>query len=321
MKDPLRIVFFGTPEIAVTSLRSLLEAGFHVVAVVTAADSPAGRGLVLKSSPVKEYALSRGLPVLQPENLKDPSFLGLLREFRPDLQVVVAFRILPREVFTLPPQGSFNLHASLLPDYRGAAPINRAIMNGEKETGVTTFFLDDSVDTGKIIFREKTYIGPDETAGELHDRLMHIGAELVVRTVRAVEAGGLTEISQESLTGPGNILHRAPKIHREDCRIDWNRSVGDLHNMIRGLSPYPGAFTTITDLAGKPLQLKIFRTWPETGNPEMPAGSFVSDGQSFLKISALDGYLNLLEVQLEGRKAMETAGFLRGFGRVFTQNP
>jgi methionyl-tRNA formyltransferase len=317
MKDRLRIVFYGTPEFAVASLEALVKSGNSVVAVVTAPDKPAGRGLQMKQSPVKEYALLHDLPILQPENLKDDSFLKELKEINPDLQVVVAFRILPREVWSLPLLGTFNLHSSLLPDYRGAAPINWAVINGEKETGVTTFFLEDTVDTGNIIYQEKTVITPYETAGELHDRLKILGAELVVRTTGTIISGTVSQISQQDLTGTRRPIHRAPKIHKEDCRINWKNNVLPVYNLIRGMSPYPGAFTEIT-AGGQSLYLKIFRTGMEISQHDMEPGSYLTDHRTFMKIAAYDGYLNLLELQLSGRRPMGISQFLRGFGKVFS---
>ena len=317
MKDRLRIVFFGTPEFAVASLDALVNSDNDVAAVVTAPDKPAGRGLQMNQSAVKEYALKHGLRVLQPDDLSGSSFVDELKQINADLQVVVAFRILPREVWSLPPYGTFNLHSSLLPDYRGAAPINRVVINGEKMTGVTTFFLEDKVDTGNIIYQEKTLIGPDETAGSLHDRLMVIGAELVIKTTDAIRAGTARQVSQHELTLPDRTLHRAPKIHKEDCRINWQEDIRSVYNRVRGLSPYPGAFTEIRP-GGQSLYLKIFRAEPEFTRPVSEPGSWQTDTKIFMKIAAYDGYLNLLEVQLSGRRPMGIAEFLRGFGKVFS---
>ncbi|MCX6305972.1 MAG: methionyl-tRNA formyltransferase [Bacteroidetes bacterium] len=314
-----RIVFFGTPDFAVASLGQLLRAGFSVVAVVTAPDKQAGRGLKEKASPVKEFALQHGIQVLQPVNMKDPVFLEQLSACRPDLQIVIAFRMMPRQVWALPPMGTFNLHASLLPQYRGAAPINRAIMNGEVESGVTTFFLNEQIDTGKILLAEKVEIGPDETAGELHDRLMKTGAALVLKTVEKIVSGEIDEIHQDSLISADSILKQAPKIFREDCRIDWNQDVCTIHNFIRGLSPHPGAYA-ILDLAdGGPLQLKIFRAVPEQTDQHGSPGEFFTDGKSYLKVGAKNGFMHLHELQLQGRKVMNTGDFLRGFGRIFPE--
>jgi len=312
-----RIIFFGTPDCAVASLERLLAAGFQVVAVVTAPDKPAGRGLLEKISPVKACALQHGIPVLQPLNLKDPRFHVQLRSLNPDLQIVIAFRMMPRQVWALPPLGTFNLHASLLPQYRGAAPINHAIINGERETGVTTFFLNEHIDTGKIILTEKVAIGPEETAGELHDRLMKTGAGVVLKTVEQIVSGNAGEILQESLIADPASLKAAPRIFREDCRIDWNRDVGTIHNFIRGLSPHPGAFTTLDIASGEKQILKIFRVVPEPMDPPCSPGEFLTDGKSFLNVGAKNGIIHLAELQLQGRKVMNTGDFLRGFGRIF----
>jgi methionyl-tRNA formyltransferase len=314
-----RIVFFGTPDFAVTSLEQLVSAGFSVVAAVTAPDKPAGRGLKDKVSPVKEFALENGIPVLQPLNMKAPEFLDQLRSFQPDLQIVIAFRMMPREVWTLPSMGTFNLHASLLPQYRGAAPINRAVMNGEHETGVTTFFINEQIDTGKILFSEKLAIGPDETAGELHDRLMHAGASLVLKTVQRITAGPIDAAGQESMISDTAVLKQAPKIFKEDCRIDWNKDVLAIHHFIRGLSPHPGAFTEILMPDGKMQILKIYRARPEQNDSISLPGKFYSDGKTYLKVGAKNGFIHLEEVQLSGRKVMNSGDFLRGFGRIFPE--
>lgn len=317
MKNRLRIIFFGTPEFAVASLKCLAKGDDCISAVVTAPDKHAGRGLQLKHSSVKEYALKNNIPFLQPVNLKDESFLQELKNIKPDIQVVVAFRILPREVWSLPSLGTFNLHSSLLPDYRGAAPINWVLINGEKETGITTFFLEDSVDTGNIIFQEKTSIAADETAGELHDRLKIMGAELVVKTTDTIKAGTAHQISQHDLAGSEQVLHRAPKIYKEDCHINWRNNVLHIYNLIRGLSPHPGAFTEL-DSGGQSYYLKIFRADAEYNLPTIDPGCFLTDHKSFFKIAANDGYLNLREIQLSGRRPMRIIEFLRGFGKVFT---
>lgn len=320
MPDFPRIVFFGTPDFAVASLEQLVHHGFSVVAVVTAPDKPSGRGLKQTASPVKEFALAREIPLLQPLNMKDPGFLAQLQAFRPDLQIVIAFRMMPKLVWALPPLGTFNLHASLLPQYRGAAPINRAIIGGEHETGVTTFFLNDQIDTGKILLSESVAIGPDETAGELHDRLMIIGAGVVVKTVEQVIRGEVTGVSQATLVTHPDLLKQAPKIFKEDCRIDWNQDVVTIHNLIRGLSPYPGAFTEVRFADGGMQPLKIFRSQPEqTDAPTVP-GKFFTDGRTYLNVEAKNGFIQLLELQLPGRKAMNSGDFLRGFGRLFPES-
>ena len=298
-----RIVFLGTPDFAVESLKALLQAGYNVVGVVTAPDKRAGRGQKLSESAVKQYAQEQGLPILQPIKLKDPEFIAQLSALKPDLQVVVAFRMLPETVWNLPPQGTVNVHGSLLPKYRGAAPINWAILNGEKETGVSTFKLKHEIDTGDILLQEKMPIGPNETAGELHDRMKVEGAQLLVKTLQEL-ANGTLKASQQQLNS--DIKH-APKLFKTDCEIDWNNTSEQIHNQIRGLSPYPTAFTVLGDKT-----LKIFSAEIEPGKPEIPAGTFSSDHKSYLKFAATDGYLSLKEMQLEGKKKMGIEEFLRG---------
>jgi methionyl-tRNA formyltransferase len=313
-----RIVFFGTPDFAVASLNILIENGHNVVGVVTAPDKPSGRGKQLSSSPVKDYALSHNLPLLQPLNLRDAAFLVQLKDLAPELQVVVAFRMLPRDVWQLPPLGTFNLHASLLPQYRGAAPINWAIINGEKETGVTTFFIDEAIDTGKVIFSETVPITENESAGELHDRLMKIGAELVLKTVDSVSTPSLLLTDQRQLIADGVTLQLAPKISKGDCLIPWSRGVIDIHNFIRGMSPYPGAFTYVKDKSGNDHYLKIFKTIPETKNAGIRPGEVETDGKSYFRIAGTDGFLTIMEVQPAGRKIMTIVEFLNGFGKYFS---
>ncbi|MEI6883894.1 MAG: methionyl-tRNA formyltransferase [Bacteroidota bacterium] len=310
-----RIIFYGTPEIAKESLKAVVDCGYQVVAVVTAPDRPAGRGMKMRASKVKEYALEQGLKVLQPEKLSDPVFFEELRKFKPDLQVVVAFRMMPRSIWTLPPKGTFNLHASLLPQYRGAAPINWAVINGEAETGLTTFFLRDKVDTGDIIFREPMSIGPDETAGELHDRMKIQGAQLVIKTIEAVFSGKINPQDQSRFANHDSPLKPAPKIYTDTCRIDWNMPSAYIYNKIRGLSPLPGAFTEITLKDGSKSVLKIFRAGIELQKTSEEPGSVLTDGRSSLRISAPDGYVNIYELQIAGRKPMKTDEFLRGFGK------
>jgi len=294
----------GTPEFAVASLDAILRAGYNVVAVITAQDKPAGRSMQLAESAVKKYAREKGLPILQPEKLKAPAFLDELRSFAADLQVVVAFRMLPEVVWNMPPMGTVNLHGSLLPQYRGAAPINWAIINGEPETGVTTFKLQHDIDTGNILLQEKFPIGPDETAGELHDRMKGIGARLLVRTIAGLTAGTLTATPQEN---PPNLRH-APKIFTETCRIDWTAPTPTIYNLIRGLSPFPAAFT---ELDGK--LLKIFRAEKDPTPPTLPPGQPDTDQKSYLRFAATDGYIRVTELQLEGKKRMRIEDFLRGW--------
>lgn len=313
----LRIVFMGTPEFAVASLDILVKNNYNIVGVITVPDKPAGRGQQVQQSAVKKYALEKNLPVLQPEKLKAASFLEELKALNADLQIVVAFRMLPEVVWSMPRLGTFNLHGSLLPQYRGAAPINRAVMNGEKETGVTTFFLQQEIDTGRIIFRERTAIGENETAGEVHDRLMMIGAELVLKTVQAIDSNNFPAVYQAEFIANGEKEKHAPKIFREDCKIDWSRSLDEIHDMIRGLSPYPAAFTTFTAPGenGKTTEhaVKLFRTSKEHSSPSSAAGSLSSDGKTFLKVAVKDGFLRIEELQLAGKKRMTISEFLRGF--------
>ena len=299
----MKIVFMGTPDFAVASLDALVQANFDIVAVVTAPDKPAGRGQKLNESAVKKYAIEKSIPVLQPEKLKNPEFLEALKSYQADLQVVVAFRMLPEVVWNMPSKGTINLHGSLLPQYRGAAPINHAIINGEKESGVTTFFLTHEIDTGDIILSDRTPIGDDETAGELHDKLMVIGANLLVKTVTAIAEGNVSEQPQPK----SDELKHAPKIFKEDCKIDWNNSTIKIHNLIRGLSPYPTAFTLLNDKT-----LKIFKAEPEHTEPAIAAGGFLTDNKTYLKFATKDGFIKLLDIQFEGKKRMLIADFLRG---------
>jgi methionyl-tRNA formyltransferase len=302
----MRIIFMGTPQFAVASLDALIKAGCDVIAVVTAPDKPAGRGQKLNESAVKQYAIENGLKVLQPEKLKNPEFLDELRSLHVDLQVVVAFRMLPEAVWNMPPKGTINLHASLLPQYRGAAPINWAIINGEKESGVTTFFLKHEIDTGDILFTEKVTLTGHETAGDLHDRLMNKGAGLLVKTVKGVESGRYNEHPQSALL-EGMELKHAPKIFKEDCLIDWLQPAESIYNKIRGLSPYPTAYTMLNDKI-----LKVFGATYEIAEPGLQPGGFLTDNKTHLKFASQDGYVYLTDVQLEGKKQMDIAQFLRG---------
>jgi methionyl-tRNA formyltransferase len=309
------IVFMGTPGFAVESLKAILNAGYTIRGVVTAPDKPAGRGLQLRATPVKEFALKNGLSILQPEKLKDPDFLQALRAWDAGIQVVVAFRMLPEEVWNMPPLGTFNLHASLLPQYRGAAPINWAIMNGETRTGVTTFFLNHEIDKGSVIYQEETHIGPEETAGDVHDRLMYLGAKLVIRTLKDVISGEAGSIEQQQMAKAG-ALHPAPKIFRNDCRIDWNRNATSLHNFIRGLSPYPTAWSELVNSSGDPLVVRIFKSRPGKAVFREKPGTLVTDNRDFLSVVTGNGILNILQIQLEGKKQMDITEFLRGFPLV-----
>ncbi len=303
MKQSLRILFMGTPEFAVESLKALVESGKNIVAVITAPDKPAGRGQKLKASPVKEYALSVNVPVLQPTNLKSEEFLSELAGYNADLQVVVAFRMLPEVVWAMPRLGTFNLHASLLPQYRGAAPIHWAIINGEKKTGVTTFFLKHEIDTGQIIFQEEEPIRTDDTVGDLYQRLMDRGAKLVVKTVNAIEEGEYPQVPQNE-TGP---LKAAPKIFRETCEINWHQNTDDVHNFIRGLSPFPGAWTRIQNAT-----VKILKAHPHQMNQAFSPGKLFTDNESFLRIGTNDGFIEVDSLQWEGKRRMEITDFLRG---------
>jgi methionyl-tRNA formyltransferase len=302
----MRIVFMGTPQFAVTSLDALITAGCDIVAVVTAPDKPAGRGQKLNESAVKQYALLNNIKVLQPEKLKSPEFLDELKSLHADLQVVVAFRMLPEVVWSMPPKGTINLHASLLPQYRGAAPINWVLINGEKESGVTTFFLKQEIDTGDILFTEKVTLTGHETAGELHDRLMNKGAGLLVKTVKGVESGRFNEHPQSQLL-EGVELKHAPKIFKEDCLIDWNQSAESIYNKIRGLSPIPTAYTFLNDKI-----LKVYQAEYEVTKTTQQPGSFLTDGKTYLKFAAADGLVSVTDVQLEGKKQMDIQQFLRG---------
>jgi len=303
----------GTPEFAVSSLQKLYEAGYDIAAVVTAPDKPAGRGMQLTQSAVKKYAVEKNLKVLQPEKLKSPAFIDELQSLKADVQVVVAFRMLPEIVWNMPPMGTINLHGSLLPQYRGAAPINWAIINGEKETGVTTFKLQHEIDTGNILLQEKIKIEEDETAGSLHDKMMEVGAELLLKTIIELEKGYLKEIEQRSALSlvPSAPLRHAPKIFTETCEIDWNKPVEEIYNLIRGLSPYPAAFTFLN---GK--KLKIFASQKEIRNDVGEPGKYVTDRKMFLKFAAADGFISVSEIQLEGKKRMKIDEFLRGWREV-----
>ncbi len=311
----LRIVYMGTPDFAVAPLEKLLDNGYDVVAVITAPDKAAGRGKKIRYSAIKQYILDRypDIPLLQPENLKDPAFVEALQKCKPDLQVVVAFRMLPEVVWRIPRLGTFNLHASLLPQYRGAAPINHVIIQGEKETGLTTFLIDDQIDTGNILLQQKTAIAEDETAGELHDRLMLMGSSLVSETVAQLASGHLKPKTQELYIKNGEVLKKAPKIFKEDCRVDWKQSGSVVNNLIRGLSPYPTAITFIEQSDKKKVLCKIFRaSFEEQDVSELP-GSFQTDGKTFLKVAVGNGYIQIHSIQQEGKRRMSIRDFLAGF--------
>jgi methionyl-tRNA formyltransferase len=301
----MRIIFMGTPDFAVASLKALLNAGQNIVAVITAPDKPAGRGQKLNESAVKRFATENNLNVLQPEKLKNPEFLQQLQELNADLQVVVAFRMLPEAVWAMPKYGTINLHASLLPQYRGAAPINWAIINGEKESGVTTFFLKHEIDTGDVLFSEKVAITDDMTAGDLHDALMETGAGLLTKTVAAIANNNYKEKPQSAFDEKD--LKHAPKIFKEDCKIDWDNSNDRIYNLIRGLSPHPTAYTSFLDKG-----LKIYKAEQENIKPNIAPGEFVSDGKTSLKFATQDGFISVKEIQQEGKKKMLIEDFLRG---------
>jgi methionyl-tRNA formyltransferase len=302
-----RIVFMGTPSFAVASLKALLDAKMNVVGVVTAPDKPAGRGMQLQQSAVKQFALEHQLPIAQPEKLKSPEFFAQIQAWQPDIQIVVAFRMLPESIWSLPPMGTLNVHGSLLPKYRGAAPINWAIINGEKETGVTTFRLQHAIDTGDILLQERIPISPDMTAGELHDTMMEVGAQTLVKTLHELIAGTIQSKPQEETLA---ILH-APKIFTKDCQIDWQQPVAQIHNLIRGLAPFPGALTKVD---GK--IVKLFITSIVYENPKEPVGSFVTDGKTYARFACSDGYIQLNDIQWEGKKRMPIADFLRGYKKA-----
>lgn len=310
-KQDLRIIYMGTPDFAVSPLKALIDNGFNIVAVVTGADKPQGRGRKIIPTPVKEFAVEQGIPVLQPEKLKDPAFVEQLRSYKADLQIVVAFRMLPEIVWAMPKLGTFNLHAALLPQYRGAAPINWAVINGEKMTGVTTFFIDKDIDTGRIMLQREVPITDSDNCGTIHDKLMETGSELVVETVERLLKNDMKPIEQESLIKPGTTLKHAPKIFKEDCRLDFNKDATTIRNLIRGLSPYPAAFTTIK-VKGKEMSLKVFAANVETTDNHPAPGSLETDNKNFLKISCQNGWLYPTDVQLEGKKRMKIVEFLRG---------
>lgn len=310
----MKIVFFGTPEFASYQLRRVIDEGYEVAAVVTAPDKPSGRGLKLNISDVKKEALESDIPVFQPLSLKDPSFITELNRIDADLYIVVAFRMMPKEVWSLPKYGTFNLHASLLPDYRGAAPINWAIINGEKESGVTTFMIDENIDTGAILLQKSISIDSGETAGTLHDKLMISGADLVIETIRQIEKGEIKTHPQHTMQGE---LKSAPKLTRELGRIEWTRTAKEIDALIRGLSPYPAAYSRLCS-NGKTIDLKIFGALQESGHSPAASetGTILSDGKNFLKVRCSDGYISLTDIQVAGKKRMKIKEFLVGFREV-----
>ena len=319
--EKLRIVYLGTPDFAVEPLRRLLEnqracceCGYEVVGVVTMPDKMINkRGNQLLMSPVKQFAVAENLPILQPESLKDEAFLDALREWRADLQIVVAFRMLPESVWNMPRLGTFNLHASLLPQYRGAAPINWAIINGDKETGVTTFFLKHEIDTGDVIYRDVVAIDEKDNAGTLHDKLMIQGGDTVLRTVEAIVRGEATAVEQTEMYDNECDLRPAPKIFRETCRIDWGKSASQVYDFVRGMSPYPAAWCELADAQNKEVALKVYEVEKELSAHNKPCGTLLTDGKTFVKVAVEGGYISLVEVQLAGKKRMPVADLLRGF--------
>ena len=312
----LRIVFMGTPDFAVASLKELVEGAYNVVGVITAPDKPAGRGKKLHESAVKKYADENNLKVLQPEKLKNPDFLAELQSLNADLQVVVAFRMLPEVVWNMPVLGTFNLHGSLLPKYRGAAPLNWAVINGETKTGVTTFLLDYKIDKGKIIFKKETPIGENETVGDVHDRFMGIGAKLVVETIDAIAEGNIQLIPQNELLDETEIKH-APKIFKEDCRIDWTKETETVRNLIRGLSPYPAAWTNLVHQKnGEEILTKVFFAQKVSSEKTAEPGSIETDGKTFLKVACKNGWLQITDLQIAGKKRMKADEFIRGFQQI-----
>nr|CRY94471.1 hypothetical protein [uncultured prokaryote] len=312
-KKDLRIVYMGTPEFAVESLKRLVEGGYNVVGVITMPDKPVGRhGSVLQPSPVKQYALSQGLNILQPEKLKDETFVETLRALKADLQIVVAFRMLPEVVWNMPPMGTFNLHASLLPQYRGAAPINWAVINGDTETGITTFFLKHEIDTGEIIDQVRVPIADTDNVEVVYNRLMMLGGDLVLKTVDAILEGNIVTTPQEKLVDEAD-LRPAPKIFKETCRIDWNKGVKKVYDFIRGLSPYPAAWTELHQGDAAPVTLKVYESAKIFEAHDLPVGSIVTDQKSYFRVAVPDGYVDILSLQLAGKKRMEVADFLRGF--------
>ena len=314
-KTDLKIVFMGTPEFAVESLQTLVEGGYNVVAVVTQPDKPVGRhGSVLKASPVKEYAMSQGLPVLQPEKMKDPLFVEQLRSYHADLQVVVAFRMLPEVVWSMPRYGTFNVHAALLPQYRGAAPINWAVINGETKTGVTTFFLDHDIDTGRIIMKREFDIPDDADVEYVYDGLMHLGAEICTATVDAVidTDGNVPSVAQDE----NETLHPAPKIFKDTCRIDWSMTAKRVYDFVRGLSPYPGAWCDIAEDGGKPVTMKIFKTMKTNTPTDGTHAGSIRAAHGHLYVAAADCWLEVAELQIAGKKRMSAHDFLNGYKQI-----
>jgi len=314
-KSSLRIVYMGTPDFAVEPLKKLVENNYNVVGVVTNPDKPAGRGQKIMESAVKKYALSQNLNILQPQKFKDESFLNDLKKLNADLQIVVAFKMLPEVVWSMPRIGTFNLHASLLPQYRGAAPINWAIINGDQKTGITTFFLQHEIDTGKIIYQEKIEIKEDDNAGSIHDKLMYTGADLVLKTVDSIIAGDYPQINQQDLIKPAEVIKHAPKIFKDDCKIDWQKDMYTIYNFIRGLSPYPASWSEIIYDNDK-IQLKIFNSQKEITEHNYDLGTIHSDNKTYFKVAVRGGFLKITELQQAGKKKLKVEDFLRGFQNI-----
>lgn len=315
MNSDIRVVYMGTPDFAVEPLKVIVEAGLNVVGVVTVPDKPAGRGQKLQSSPVKAFALEKGLKLMQPEKLKNQDFINELASLKPDIAVVVAFRMLPEAVWSIPTLGTFNLHASLLPQYRGAAPINWAIINGEKKSGVTTFLIDHEIDTGKILFSEEVEIGENDTAGELHDKLMLSGSKLVLKTINALVDHSVEPTSQHNIL-PKELLKPAPKIFRDTCRIDWGKTTQEVHNLIRGLSPYPAAWTEITLSDSTTIQAKILRSILIEKNHSLEVGTILIEGKGSMNVACHDGLISITEIQVAGKRPMKTSELLNGFRAI-----
>ncbi|MDD6473615.1 MAG: methionyl-tRNA formyltransferase [Bacteroidales bacterium] len=311
-KKELRIIYMGTPDFAVESLRCLVEGGYNIVGVVTMPDKPANRGHKLQQSPVKQYAVEHGLHVMQPERLKDEAFIEELRSLHADLQIVVAFRMLPEVVWAMPRLGTFNLHASLLPQYRGAAPINWAVINGETRTGITTFFLKHEIDTGEVIQQVEIPISDTDNVGTVHDRLMKLGGDLVVETVDRILTGTVKSIPQEDIAVTGE-LKPAPKIFKETCRINWNQPTKRVYNFVRGLSPYPGAWTEMEQQGAEPLVIKIFETSKLTNDPKCAPGTLQTDNRHFIHIATQDGWIDVKSLQLPNKKRLTVEELLRGY--------
>jgi methionyl-tRNA formyltransferase len=320
MNRKLRIIYMGTPEFAVEPLRAIIHAGHNVIAVITAPDKPAGRGQKMHISPVKEFALHNKLEILQPVSLKDPAFVDEVKALDPNLMVVVAFRMLPEVVWQIPEFGTLNLHASLLPQYRGAAPINHAIINGETETGLTTFFIDKEIDTGKIILTRKLPVLPTDDAGDLHDRLMKAGGEMMLETLKLIENGNVVVQSQDKLITDTIHLQRAPKIFKKDCKINWNNPCARIHNLVRGLSPFPGAFSNIILEDGNVKQLKLYKTSFTISEAKGIPGTILTDKKNTFSVFAADGIIHIEELQVEGKKRMSAAEFVHGLhstGKIY----